>query len=107
MVNVKMSSASLQHLEVRVSHLVNKLVPAHDKCTILVAIKVAAKMEGDRFSALKLELVVILQVSRNLQWILGNNAKVVYIGSDVLVVIVDLPHLDVWFCLAWRESHLT
>jgi hypothetical protein len=58
-------------------------------------------------STLKLEIVLVHQdVSDGLGG-LRTDGKVIYVRCDVLIMIVDMSHPDIWLGLAREEAHVS
>jgi hypothetical protein len=58
-------------------------------------------------STLKLEVVLVhLGVGDGLG-VLRTDGKVVYLRCNVLIMIVDTFHPDIWFSLAGEEAHVS
>jgi hypothetical protein len=58
-------------------------------------------------STLKLEVVLVHQGVGDGLGVLRTDGKVVYIRCDVLIMIIDTSHPDIWFCLAREEAHVS
>jgi hypothetical protein len=58
-------------------------------------------------STLKLEIVLVHQDVGDGLGVLRTDGKVVYIRCDVLIMIVDTSHPDIWFGLAREEAHVS
>jgi hypothetical protein len=58
-------------------------------------------------STLKLEVVLVHQGVSDGLGVLRTDGKVVYIFCDVLIMIVDTSHPDIWFGLARGEARVS
>jgi hypothetical protein len=58
-------------------------------------------------STLKLEVVLVDQGVSDGLGVLRTDGKVVYVRCDVLIMIVDTTHPDIWFGLAREEAHVS
>lgn len=72
----------------------------------MVPYEVASEVEGDRSSALKLEMVIVLECLDDSLRLLADNSEVVDIYADILVVVVDESHPNVGFGLGGFESNV-
>jgi hypothetical protein len=55
---------------------------------------------------LSFKLYLFIRVSVNGLGVLRTDGKVVYIRCNVLIMIVDTSHPDIWFSLAREEAHV-
>jgi hypothetical protein len=58
-------------------------------------------------STLKLEVVLVHQGVGDGLGVLRTDGKVIYICCNVLIMIVDMSHPDIWFSLAREEAHVS
>ncbi len=58
-------------------------------------------------STLKLEVVLVHQCVGDGLGVLRTDGKVVYVHCDVLIMIIDTSHPDIWFGLAREEAHVS
>jgi hypothetical protein len=58
-------------------------------------------------STLKLEIVLVHQDVGDALGVLRTDGKVVYVRCDVLIMIVDTSHPDIWLGLAREEAHVS
>jgi hypothetical protein len=58
-------------------------------------------------STLKLEVVLVHQGVGDGLGVFRTDGKVVYIRCDVLIMIIDTSHPDIWFGLAREEAHVS
>jgi hypothetical protein len=58
-------------------------------------------------STLKLEVVLVHQGVSDGLGVLRTDGKVVYVRCDVLIVIVNTSHPDIWFGLAREEAYVS
>jgi hypothetical protein len=58
-------------------------------------------------STLKLEVVLVHQGVGDGLGVLRTDGKVIYVRCDVLIMIVDTSHPDIWFGLAREEAHVS
>jgi hypothetical protein len=56
-------------------------------------------------STLKLEVVLVHQDVGDGLGVLRTDGKVIYIRCNVLIMIVDMSHSDIWLGLAREEAH--
>jgi hypothetical protein len=58
-------------------------------------------------STLKLEVVLVHQGVGDGLGVLRADGKVIYVHCDVLIMIVNTSHPDIWFGLAREEAHVS
>jgi hypothetical protein len=58
-------------------------------------------------STLKLEVVLVHQGVSDGLGVIRTDRKVIYICCDVLIMIVNTSHPDIWFGLARGEAHVS
>jgi hypothetical protein len=58
-------------------------------------------------STLKLEIVLVHQDVSDGLGVLRADGKVIYVCCDVLIMIVNTSHPDIWLGLARKEAHVS
>ena len=86
--------------------LVNALAWSMAQCPVIISKEVASEMEGDRTSALQLELAPVRQAVNDGLGISTCNQKVIHANSNAFAVVPFVSHLDIRFCLGGEETHL-
>jgi len=80
----------------------------HAHGSIIFPDKVTTEVKANRTHTFQLKLILVLQkISDSLRVFSSSSSNIIHIDSYVLIDIAILLHPDIWFSLAWRESHVS
>ena len=94
-------------LHIRINHFVNVSPGGDTELSLPITMKGHAEVVFNRTCSLELEPMNISQCIENSLGVFQSNCKIIHIHNVLFIVVADMMHPDIWFCLRWGESHIT